>query len=69
MGAVRWNLKCKEDKEGSKQETDAGTFSILGVQIQEPVSFLKRLLITKLQSNKTTPNGLGRMGCSVLRIS
>jgi hypothetical protein len=29
----------------------------------------KRLFIAKLHSNKTTPNGLGRITCSVLRIS
>jgi hypothetical protein len=70
MVAVKWKSKCAEDEEGSKQETArSGNFSILGVQIQQQVFFSKRHLIATLHSKKTTLNGLGRIDCSVLRIS
>mgnify|MGYP002807225522 CR=1 FL=1 len=44
-------------------------FSILEVRLEQQVFLLKRLFIGKLHSNMTTPNGLGRIDCSVLRIS
>jgi hypothetical protein len=37
-----------------------------GADMQQQDFFLKRLILAKLHSNKTTPNGLGRMDCSVL---
>jgi hypothetical protein len=46
-----------------------GNFSILEVQIDQQVFLLIILIIVKLHSNKKTPNGLGRISCSVLRIS
>jgi hypothetical protein len=67
MEALKWKLRCTEDKEGCRQEMEA-EFSILRVQIQHQVFFFKRLIIAKLHSNKTTPNGLGRINYLVLRL-
>jgi hypothetical protein len=47
----------------------SGNYSILEVQLEQQVFLLKRLIIGKLHSNKTTPTGLGRIDCSFLRIS
>jgi hypothetical protein len=44
-------------------------YSIIGVQIRQQVFYRIRLFIARLHSYKTTLNGLGRIGFSVLRIS